>query len=99
VLYMAPLVAAGIVMIWRRERAHYYIEHDIEWWTLMFFLMLFGVAGTLQYTEVTNEIAGSLKNIVGGDPDIMLPIVMITSALGSAFVDNVIFVAAFIRGA
>jgi Na+/H+ antiporter NhaD/arsenite permease-like protein len=96
VLYMAPLIAAGIVMIWRRERARYYIEHDVEWWTLMFFLMLFGVAGTLQYTEVTNEIASSMKNVVGGDSDIMVPIVMITSALGSAFVDNVIFVAAFI---
>jgi Na+/H+ antiporter NhaD/arsenite permease-like protein len=96
VLYMAPLVAAGIVMIWRRGRARYYIEHDVEWWTLLFFLMLFGVAGTLQYTEVTSEIALSMKNIVGGNLEMMLPIVMILSALGSAFVDNVIFVAAFI---
>ena len=96
VLYMAPLVAAGIVMIWRRGRARYYIEHDVEWWTLLFFLMLFGVAGTLQYTEVTSEIASSMKNIVGGNLDVMVPIVMIMSALGSAFVDNVIFVAAFI---
>lgn len=47
VLYMAPLISAGIVMIWRRERARHYIEHDVEWWTLTFFLMLFGVAGTL----------------------------------------------------
>jgi Na+/H+ antiporter NhaD/arsenite permease-like protein len=35
---MAPLVAAGIVMIWRRERARHYIEADVEWWTLIFFL-------------------------------------------------------------
>ena len=95
VLYMAPLVAAGIVMIWRRGRARYYIEHDVEWWTLLFFLMLFGVAGTLQYTEVTSEIAASLKQQIGGEAA-MVPIVMILSALGSAFVDNVIFVAAFI---
>ena len=96
VLYMAPLVAAGIVMIWRRGRARYYIEHDVEWWTLLFFLMLFGVAGTLQYTEVTSEIASSMNNIIGGDLNVMVPVVMIMSALGSAFVDNVIFVAAFI---
>jgi len=95
VLYMAPLVAAGIVMIWRRERARYYIEHDVEWWTLLFFLMLFGVAGTLQYTEVTSEIAAALKQQIGGEAA-MVPIVMLMSALGSAFVDNVIFVAAFI---
>jgi Na+/H+ antiporter NhaD/arsenite permease-like protein len=96
VLYMAPLVAAGIVMIWRRGRARYYIEHDVEWWTLLFFLMLFGVAGTLQYTEVTGEIASSMKNIVGTDINIMIPAIIFISAIGSAFIDNVIFVAAFI---
>ena len=96
VLYMAPLIAAGIVMIWRRGRARYYIEHDVEWWTLMFFLMLFGVAGTLQYTEVTGEMATSMRSLVGDDVNIMVPVVMLMSALGSAFIDNVIFVAAFI---
>jgi len=44
-------------MVWRRERARYYIEHDVEWWTLIFFLMLFGVSSTLQFTGVTVEIA------------------------------------------
>jgi len=96
VLYMAPLVSAGIVMIWRRERARHYIEHDVEWWTLIFFLMLFGVAGTLQYTEVTNEIAFSLTRVLGDQTDTLVPAIMIISAIGSAFIDNVIFVAAFI---
>jgi Na+/H+ antiporter NhaD/arsenite permease-like protein len=96
VLYMAPLVSAGIVMIWRRERARHYIEHDVEWWTLLFFLMLFGVAGTLQYTEVTTEIATSLKEMIGGESLTMVPLVMGMAALGSAVIDNVIFVAAFI---
>jgi Na+/H+ antiporter NhaD/arsenite permease-like protein len=96
VLYMAPLVSAGIVMIWRRGRARHYIEHDVEWWTLLFFLMLFGVAATLQYTEVTNEIALSLKHQIGGKPEMLVPLVMSMAALGSAFVDNVIFVSAFI---
>jgi Na+/H+ antiporter NhaD/arsenite permease-like protein len=93
---MAPLVSAGIVMIWRRERARYYIEHDVEWWTLTFFLLLFGVAGTLQYTHVTAEAASSLKTLLGDQTDVLMPAVMVISALGSAFVDNVIFVAAFI---
>jgi Na+/H+ antiporter NhaD/arsenite permease-like protein len=96
ILYMAPLVSAGIVMIWRRERARHYIEHDVEWWTLTFFLLLFGVAGTLQYTQVTTEAAVSLKALLGDQTDVLMPAVMVISALGSAFVDNVIFVAAFI---
>jgi Na+/H+ antiporter NhaD/arsenite permease-like protein len=96
VLYMVPLIAAGIVMIWRRERARYYVENDVEWWTLTFFLMLFGVASTLQYTQVTVEIASAFSRLFAGHTDLLLPAVMTLSALGSAFVDNVIFVAAFI---
>jgi len=96
ILYMAPLISAGIVMIWRRERARYYIEHDVEWWTLIFFLMLFGVAGTLKYTAVTDEIAFSLTGMLGNQLEILVPAIMFISALGSAFIDNVIFVAAFI---
>jgi Na+/H+ antiporter NhaD/arsenite permease-like protein len=96
VLYMAPLVSAGIVMIWRRGRARHYVEQDVEWWTLTFFLMLFGIAGTLQHTEVTNEIAASVTNLMGTHTGILIPAVMFMAALGSAFVDNVIFVAAFI---
>jgi len=96
VLYMAPLISAGIVMIWRRERARYYIEHDVEWWTLIFFLMLFGVSSTLQFTGVTVEIASMFSGFLEGRTELMVPVVMTVSALGSAFVDNVIFVAAFI---
>jgi Na+/H+ antiporter NhaD/arsenite permease-like protein len=83
-------------MIWRRERARHYIEQDVEWWTLIFFLMLFGVAGTLQYTEVTTEIAFSLTRLLGDQTNILVPAVMLIAAIGSAFIDNVIFVAAFI---
>jgi Na+/H+ antiporter NhaD/arsenite permease-like protein len=89
-------MSAGIVMIWRRRRARYYIEHDVEWWTLTFFLMLFGVASTLQYTEVTTEIASSFTALFSDRRDLLIPVVIAVSALGSAFIDNVIFVAAFI---
>lgn len=95
-LYMAPLLAAGVVMIWRRDRARHYIENDVEWWSLTFFLMLFGVAATLQYTAVTDEIATSFSGLFGENRHLLLPAVMAISAAGSAFVDNVIFVAAFI---
>jgi len=96
ILYMVPLLSAGIVMVWRRSRARFYVEHDVEWWTLLFFLMLFGVASTLQFTHVTQEIAFSFGNLFEGQGDKLIPAVMAISALGSAFVDNVIFVAAFI---
>jgi len=62
----------------------------------MFFLMLFGVAGTLQYTEVTTEIATLFSGLFADGSNLLIPAVIAVSALGSAFIDNVIFVAAFI---
>ena len=64
--------------------------------TLTFFLMLFGVASTLQYTEVTGEIAKAFGALFAGHDRLLTPAVIAVSALGSAFIDNVIFVAAFI---
>ncbi len=95
VLIVAPLVIAGLLMIWRHERARHYIEADVEWWTLLFFMMLFAVAGTLEHTKVTEEIAGRFQNVFGNSPSILTPVIIFLSAIGSAFVDNIVFVAAF----
>jgi Na+/H+ antiporter NhaD/arsenite permease-like protein len=95
VLIVAPLVISGILMIWRHERARHYIEVDVEWWTLMFFMMLFAVAGTLEHTGITGRIAHDFRNTFGNEPALLTPLVIVLSALGSAFVDNIVFVAAF----
>jgi len=42
-----PLVCAGVVMIIKPERARHYVETEVDWWTLLFFMLLFAVAGTL----------------------------------------------------
>ncbi|MBU1260708.1 MAG: anion permease [Planctomycetes bacterium] len=96
ILIVAPLVIAGILMVFRQERARHYIEADVEWWTLLFFMMLFAVAGSLQHTHVTEEIAGHFQNVFGDKPTLLMPIIIAISAAGSALVDNVVFVAAFV---
>jgi len=95
VLIVAPLVIAGLLMLWRHERARHYIEADVEWWTLLFFMMLFAVAGTLEETHVSNRIAGYFLQAFGDKPSVLLPVIIGVSAIGSAFVDNIVFVAAF----
>ena len=95
VLIIAPLVCSGIVMIIKQNRARYYIEHEVDWWTLIFFMLLFAVAGTLEYTEVDKVMASGFSKICGTSPYELVPFIFFTSAVGSAFVDNVIFVAAF----
>ena len=96
VLLMAPLISAGIIMVWRRDRARHYVEREVDWWTLLFFLMLFAVAGTLEHTHVTDEMASGFARHIGHRMGTLVPAIVAISALGSAFVDNVVFVAAFV---
>jgi Na+/H+ antiporter NhaD/arsenite permease-like protein len=95
-LIVAPLAIAGVLMIYRHERARHYIESEVEWWTLLFFMMLFSVAGALEHTGVTAGIASSFKTTFGTNPLLLTPLVIGITALGSALVDNIVFVAAFI---
>jgi Na+/H+ antiporter NhaD/arsenite permease-like protein len=95
ILLVAPLACAGVIMIVRRNRARHYVEREVDWWTLLFFMLLFAVAGTLEYTKVTVLMADHFINIFGHNMNVLIPVIMGTTALGSAFVDNVVFVAAF----
>ncbi|GMU94457.1 MAG: membrane protein [Candidatus Hydrogenedentota bacterium] len=95
ILLVAPLVCAGLIMIIRRDRARHYVEHEVDWWTLLFFMMLFAIAGTLEYTQVTVLMAENFSHHFGESLLVLVPVITAVSAVGSAFVDNVIFVAAF----
>jgi Na+/H+ antiporter NhaD/arsenite permease-like protein len=83
-------------MIWKNERARHYIESEVEWWTLLFFMMLFAIAASLETTGVTEHIAAGFTHTFGDDPMILTPVVLGITAIGSAFVDNIVFIAAFI---
>ncbi len=95
-LIVAPLAISGLLMIWKNERARHYIESEVEWWTLMFFMMLFAVAGSLEKTGVTEQIANNFTKTFGDNLIVLTPLILFISAIGSAFVDNIVFVAAFI---
>lgn len=95
ILLIAPLVCSGIVMIIRRNRARHYVEREVDWWTLLFFMLLFAIAGTLEHTHVDQVMAVNFTKICGDSLATLVPFVIAMTAVGSAFVDNVIFVAAF----
>ena len=95
VLLVAPLVCSGIVMICKPNRARHYVEKEVDWWTLIFFMLLFAIAGTLEFTEVDQVMAKFFAGIAGTEVTTLVPFIFSVSAVGSAFVDNVIFVAAF----
>lgn len=95
-LLSIPLISAGGVMIWKWRKAREYIEKDVDWWTLVFFLLLFAKAGTLKYTGVTEVLAKKIVYLVRGNPRILIGAMLWTSSIGSSILDNVVLVAAFI---
>ncbi|MDP2831615.1 MAG: SLC13 family permease, partial [Candidatus Omnitrophota bacterium] len=96
VLLVVPLVASGLVMIWKHQKARKYIEKDVEWWTLLFFLLLFIQAGTLKYTGATVFIAKQMLAATGSSLNLLTCAILWISAIGSSVLDNVVLVAAFI---
>ncbi|MFH0918450.1 MAG: SLC13 family permease [Candidatus Omnitrophota bacterium] len=96
VLLVVPLVASGLVMIWKHQKARKYIEKDVEWWTLLFFLLLFVQAGTLKYTGATVFIAKHMLAATGSNLNLLTSAMLWISAIGSSVLDNVVLVAAFI---
>jgi Na+/H+ antiporter NhaD/arsenite permease-like protein len=95
ILLIAPLICSGVVMIVRRNRARHYVEREVDWWTLLFFMLLFAIAGTLEHTHVDKVMAEHFAGICGSNTFTLIPFILVVTAVGSAFVDNVIFVAAF----
>ena len=96
ILLTMPLISSGLVMAWKWKKAREYIEKDVEWWTLLFFMLLFAQAGTLKFTGATDVLASKLANSVSGDPRQLAGIILWSSSIGSSILDNVVLVAAFI---
>ncbi len=96
VLLIMPLISSGCVMIWKWRKAREFIEKDVEWWTLLFFMLLFAQAGTLKYTGATDVLAQKLSGIAGNNVGVLTGVVLWVSTIGSSILDNVVLVAAFI---
>ena len=95
VLLFASLAGSSMVMFWKRTKAREYIEKDVDWWSLVFFLMLFAIGGTLKYTGTTDIIAKAVSGLASGTP-MLTTIILWIASIGSSILDNVVLVAALI---
>jgi len=94
-LLMFPILAAGVVMIYRHERSRLYIEKEIEWPSIIFFMFLFAQAGVIHATGTAGTLAKNLFAFAG-DTQTLGALILFSSGLFSSVLDNVVAVATYI---
>ena len=68
----------------------------VDYKTLLFFVGLFVVVSGLEETGVLEILAGFIGSVSGGNIAVMIAIIIILSAVASAFIDNIPFAATMI---
>lgn len=69
---------------------------EIEWTTIFFFIGLFILVGALEERGIIEILAGKLLEITNGQQMLMAILILWVSAIASAFLDNIPFVATMI---
>lgn len=95
-LMVIPIVFAGVAMLYRRDKARYYVEHEVEWMSILFFLFLFALAGALNYSGISDVIAQKFMVKLGRQPNFLLGVIIYSSGLLSSLLDNTVVVASYI---
>jgi Na+/H+ antiporter NhaD/arsenite permease-like protein len=92
---VVALLGAGVLLlIARGDRVEYL--RDIEWPTLVFFIGLFIMVGGLVKTGVIEELADQLVELTDGRLFLATAILLVASAVLSALVDNIPYVATMV---
>lgn len=72
------------------------IVREVEWPTIFFFLGLFILVGGLEEVGIINALASKIVALTGGNLPLTAMMVLWISAIASAFIDNIPFVATMI---
>ncbi len=89
------LVGAGLLLLISKADTEE-ILLEIEWPTIFLFTALFILVGGLEEMGVIDFLAGGLLNLTGGSLFFMAILILWGSAIASAFLDNIPFVATMI---
>jgi Na+/H+ antiporter NhaD/arsenite permease-like protein len=97
ILHMEPSIAAmigaAILMVISKVDIVEMLEKEIEWPTLIFFIMLFMVVAGAEETGLIQIIAGWVKDISQGNLTVAVLMILWVSAIASAIIDNIPFTA------
>ena len=92
----AIALIGGVVFLAVGGKKMVHVLEKVEWSTLLFFVGLFILVGSLEITGVISGISGAIFGVVGSNTMLAVTLIIWVSAFGSAFIDNIPFTAAFI---
>lgn len=104
-LVAIPLAIASYILISLKDEAIEFFEKNIEWWTLVYFMFLFSISSTLEFTGVTAKISLlfiNLYDVISAylPPQMLIAvfffICVVIIGMLSAFLDNIVTVAIFL---
>lgn len=96
VLIISPVIFAGLLMIFRQDKASYYIEQGVDWVSILFFMFLFAQTGVIQACGIGQLFAGKITEAFGTHPRLLSGMVLFSSGFLSSVLDNTVVVASFI---
>lgn len=92
-------LSGAFLLLFLTNKSDHDLEHAfgrVEWSTIFFFVGLFVVVSGLVETGVISSLARSSIELTGGDINVTAILILWLSAIASAFVDNIPFVATMI---
>lgn len=98
-LESATVALAGAFLLLLLTGGEHMLEkafHSVEWITIFFFIGLFVLVSGLVETGVIAELAAKAIELTGGDVLLSSMMILWVSAIASAFLDNIPFVATMI---
>ncbi len=95
-LFIIPLISAGVVMIYNKKQARQYVDHDVEWASLLFFMFLFAQAGAIKSSGISDFFTKKIISSLGQHPDLFSGIMLYSSGILSSILDNTVVVASFV---
>lgn len=84
--YVVAMMGASALLLFETPRQ---IIHDVEWMTIFFFVGLFIIIGGLEATGGIEAMASGLLSLTKGDVNVTTMIILWSSGLLSAIVDNI----------
>jgi Na+/H+ antiporter NhaD/arsenite permease-like protein len=90
---VAALFGAGVIILLTRMDIVELLEKEIEWPSLVFFIMLFIVVGGAEQSGILQAVADWILNVCQGNLTIAVLIILWVAGIASAIVDNIPFTA------